>query len=183
MRIIQFSVFTLVMISTILLNGCSTLSKGECVEADWYEIGLRDGMNGYKRARLDSHREACSEHGIRPDRQAYYLGRDEGLMRYCTPQTALREGKQNHSYRYVCPPEVENIFLTAFEIGKNIYQVETDIRRAEREIDKKERELDKHHDDDKRRRELRDQIYQLDRELRILRIERDQLYELEKPYL
>lgn len=171
------------IVSSIFVAGCSTLSKGECIEADWYEIGLRDGMNGYKRARLDSHREACSEHGITPDRKAYYLGREEGLIRYCTPQKALIEGKQNHTYRNVCPPEIENQFLAAFELGKNIYLVETDIRQTELAIDHKERELDKSKDNDKRRRELREEIYQLDRNLRSLRMERDHLYELEKNYL
>ena len=153
------------------------------MEADWYDIGLRDGMKGYKRARLDSHREACSEHGINPDRRAYYLGRDEGLARYCTPQNALQQGKQNQYYRQVCPPEIERVFLIAFEIGKEIYRVENDIRKTETNIDKKEQELDKAGKNDKLRRQLREEIRELDRELRLLRMERDHLYEQQKPYL
>jgi hypothetical protein len=30
--------------------GCATLSRNECLEADWFEIGRKDGMIGKPRA-------------------------------------------------------------------------------------------------------------------------------------
>jgi hypothetical protein len=35
--------FILSITMIVAFSGCATLSKNECLEADWFEIGRRDG--------------------------------------------------------------------------------------------------------------------------------------------
>ena len=38
----------------LLLGGCASLDKAECVNADWYTIGLEDGARGREVERLEA---------------------------------------------------------------------------------------------------------------------------------
>ena len=51
-----------------LILSCASLSKNECLQADWFEIGRKDGVMGRPRALFQQHSDACSKHGITPDR-------------------------------------------------------------------------------------------------------------------
>ncbi len=44
MKGFHLHVLCVAMIASFL--GCATLSKNECLEADWFEIGRKDGMIG-----------------------------------------------------------------------------------------------------------------------------------------
>src|SRR5690625_7945360 len=66
------------------VSACATLSEGECLTADWYEIGQQDGRSGHERSRLHDHRKACAKHAVTPDETAYFAARDDGLRLYCT---------------------------------------------------------------------------------------------------
>ncbi len=56
-----------------VLAGCASLDRDECVNADWYAIGLEDG--------------ACAKHNIAPNSERYLAGRNDG--------PALKEGIPN----------------------------------------------------------------------------------------
>merc|ERR1711916_171837 len=66
-----------------LLQGCASLSKEECLVADWQQIGFEDGSRGRDLLTLARHRKACAKAGITPDRAAYERGHRQGLLRYC----------------------------------------------------------------------------------------------------
>lgn len=160
------------------LSACATLSEGECRTANWYEIGRADGANGQPRARLFEHADACAEYGILPNDEAYYAGRDDGLARYCTPESGFREGRQGNDYQGVCPPGAESAFLRAFNDGAAIHDVEAEIERLEREIDSVENRIDDDAISDSERDDLRREVRALDREYRrlnreLVRVERD----------
>jgi uncharacterized membrane protein len=160
------------------LSGCATLSEGECRTADWYEIGRNDGAAGHARDRLHAHAEACSRFGILPDTDSYYSGRDEGLARYCTPESAYRVGRGGSRYQGVCPTEAEDAFLAAYRDGRAVYGVEQELRRVERALDRLENRLASDRLDDEIRRSLRQELRSLDREYRsinreLIRVERD----------
>jgi hypothetical protein len=128
--------------------GCATLSKNECLEADWHEIGYRDGSMGAPRSFLQEHSEACVKHNVRADREAYYRGRHEGLNVYCTPDNGFNQGRQGRKYNYVCPPDLEREFLAGYKKGKEIYKYESKIsslegrlRSIESQIQTKEKQL------------------------------------------
>jgi hypothetical protein len=111
------------------LSACASLSKDECLQADWYEIGHSDGMEGLKSSRLSEHNKACIEYHVIPDKIRYSQGRQDGLLRYCTPENGLQEGLDGHSYQKVCPYEIESAFLKNYRKGKAIYELEQEIER------------------------------------------------------
>ena len=131
----------------VLLIGCATLSRNECLEANWFEIGHKDGMNGKPRALFQRHVDACIKHGVNANRNAYYAGRDEGLRIYCTGNSGYEQGRLGRKYHYVCPPDLEPEFLNAYYEGREIYEYEKKVAYLERQLKKirkqiKEKEKD-----------------------------------------
>lgn len=124
-----------------LLAGCATMSKNECLEADWYQIGYRDGRAGLPRAQFQRHGDACLDHGIRPERSAYYRGREEGLRGYCTEQNGFELGKRGIAYRGVCPPELEAAFRTAYHSGLEIHRYNAEVDRLQRRLNAIDRQI------------------------------------------
>ncbi|MEW5250096.1 DUF2799 domain-containing protein [Microbulbifer sp. 2201CG32-9] len=106
----------------ILLNGCATMSEEECLLADWHSIGYEDGARGRDLGRLSRHRQACADHGVRPDTAAYRSGRAQGLELYCTEMRGFRLGRSGGTYNGVCPAELEWLFVQGYEVGRGLYQ-------------------------------------------------------------
>lgn len=152
-------------------GGCATMSKNECLEADWHQVGYRDGKTGSPRARFQRHSEACAEHGIRADRNAYFRGRDQGLDRYCTTENGYQQGKMGRAYRGVCPPELEGAFLDAYRHGLEIHEYHAAVDKLQRRLTAIERQIAQKEDlaytgdlSKERRLELRYEIKQLEME-------------------
>lgn len=162
------------------LGGCATLSEGECLTADWYEIGRQDGRSGYERARLHDHRKACTKHGVGPDERAYFAGRDDGLRLYCTPERGFEEGLEGRNYRGVCPPESEHGFLSEHRKGSILHEANQAIANVENDIVRKEALLKDEDTGRKQARELQRELDELYRQLRQLNRE---VIELERRYL
>lgn len=156
------------LLALLALNGCATLSQSECLQADWRDLGARDGQSGLPAARLEEHRQACVEHGIVPDDRSYHAGREQGLQYYCTPETGYREGRRGASYQRVCPLQLEREFLLAYDHGREIWQVEQEIAALEQRIDAEEQALDDPRLDRDERRYHRRELDQLYRELQSL---------------
>jgi hypothetical protein len=115
----------------LVFFGCATLSKNECLQADWYELGYRDGSVGAPRSLFQNHYDACLEHNVHADRAAYFEGRDEGLSAYCTYDSGFTQGRAGHIYKRVCPPELEPGFRAGYNKGNEIYQFESQIASLE----------------------------------------------------
>ena len=57
----------------LLLASCNTLSKEECVAADWRVIGENDGATGYEpQQRFAAHAKSCERVKIVPDQTIEY---------------------------------------------------------------------------------------------------------------
>src|SRR5262245_15946206 len=104
-----------VLACSLLMGGCASMSKDECMTVDWRTVGYEDGARGYSGGRIAEHRKACAKHGVTPDLTAYQAGRDDGLHEYCVPQNGFRMGANGNNYGGVCPRDVEPAFLGAFE--------------------------------------------------------------------
>lgn len=159
----------------VALTGCATLSEGECRTADWYQIGLQDGGDGYTRARLHKHSEACSAYGVRPNPERYYAGRQKGLERYCTPRNGFIVGREGKPYRDVCPPGTQGAFLDEYRAGYTMHEVDQRIDAVERDIDRTERRLEADDTPHRERRRLHDDLRDLYDELRHRHRELDRL--------
>lgn len=163
-------------LGAMTLNGCATLSEGQCRTVDWYELGNQDGGNGMARTRLNRHQKACAEYGIRPRSDAYYSGRKAGLKRYCTARNGFREGRAGHAYRGVCPGHLENDFLDGYRMGEAIHSVDTEMDRVKSAMARKKHRLQQ--DDISRRQRLllRQELHSLDQELYYLQREITRLH-------
>ena len=170
------SLLALLLIAAGALNGCATLSEGQCRTADWYQIGRQDGNQGMDRARLHKHRKACAEYGIHPLPERYYTGRDAGLLRYCTPRRGFEEGLKGRPYRDVCPLTLEPAFLAAYREGRAIHDVESAINDIERDIDRYRQRLEQDDLERNERRALRQELRDLRQERRHRDRERLRLY-------
>jgi hypothetical protein len=156
-----------------LILGCASLSKNECLQADWFEIGRKDGVMGRPRALFQKHCDACSKHSVTPDRDLYYMGRREGVRVYCTEESGFEQGRLGRKYEFVCPGEFEQEFLTGYYRGREIYlyeskvaSLEKQLKRIERKIKAKEKELFSSELTDEQRAVIRAEIRSLDIEYR-----------------
>ena len=109
----------IILLASILLviAGCATVSKEDCLLTDWYEIGRLDGRQGKPRTTFQGRAKACLEHGINADRGAYYKGHDLGLKYYCTEQKGFELGQQGLAYNSVCPINLEKGFRAGYDKG------------------------------------------------------------------
>lgn len=123
-----------VLLSVLLLSGCATLNKSECLNADWRTIGLEDGSRGHPVTRIGEHRKACAEHGVQPDLAAYRVGHQEGVRLFCVPRRAYELGVQGRNYQGVCPKDLESDFLAYYTTGKDIYQLTRQLHRDEQTL-------------------------------------------------
>lgn len=105
----------------LFLPGCATLSKNECLTADWQTIGYEDGTEGQSPNRIDSHRQACAEFGVTPDPDGYQRGFAQGVLIFCTPRNGFAKGKSGAAYSGICPAEAEGDFLRGYRAGRKIY--------------------------------------------------------------
>ena len=151
--------------ATALVAGCATLSESECRRADWHQIGERDGANGHRADRYESHREACLEYGLRPNPERYLAGRDLGLRRYCVLDNAVREGLAGRNYEGVCPPSISNSFAELNRVAYAVYKARKEVESLGNKIDslESERRSDKTSKD--RHKEIRDEIRATERKL------------------
>jgi len=86
------------LVCLMLLTSCASLSEKDCKNANWQDIGRKDGLRGSSSDRLASHREACAEYGISPVDSEYQSGFSVGNNEYCINKgksdgKAGREGK------------------------------------------------------------------------------------------
>lgn len=131
-----------VLLSAMVLSACGTLSKEECLTADWDAIGERDGAAGYaSTSRIAGHAKACAKAGVTPDQTLWRAGYERGLVRYCTPQNGLQVGESGGSYNNVCPVAKASRFLAAFDVGKRAHRARSDLDRAKRDVETKQREV------------------------------------------
>lgn len=148
----------------LVLSACATMSDKECLTANWYDQGYRDGSRGWPASRVIDHREACADVGVMPDMEHYRNGHAKGVLEYCTPANGVAEGRSGRPYRNVCPARLEREFLFYFSRGWLVYEAQQRVDKLNRQSSQLERELNKAKDADSRRR-LRSELRALDRRL------------------
>ncbi len=133
----------LIAIAALALHGCASMSKNECVNADWYAIGYESGVRGQSEGQISAHRKACAEHGVTPNLARYLEGRETGLQRFCEPKKGYRLGRAGKGYAGVCPSGLEGEFLQAYGAGRELFDMQQNIKRLGRRVNAKRAELEK----------------------------------------
>jgi hypothetical protein len=162
---------------SLFLASCNTLSKEECVAADWRVIGESDGAAGYEpQERFAAHAKSCERVKVVPDQTIWYQGYQAGLVRYCTPMSGLMHGQTGHGYSNVCPPETAPGFLRGYTLGNRqnsqqsrLNSLQSDYESKETEIDDLSRKLKDAPDAD--RRDIRRRMDDLEDDMRRIRRE------------
>lgn len=159
------------------MTGCATLSQSDCVKGDWFRIGRQDALWGYTSDRLKQHEKACIKHGYGTDPQAYEDGYAEGLVAFCVPEKAFDLGRRGGSYYRQCPPEADTWFLPAFDLGRQVYDLDQELAKIKSEIEDLREEIkdDKTTEESREAAEQRLRYVKRDRERR--ERERDALLE------
>lgn len=122
------------LILLALLCSCAPMDKNECLEANWYQLGRQDGVRAQPRSLFARRTEACREHGVVADREAYYRGREDGIRLYCTPDNGYRLGRKGGRYTYICPSDLEQAFIARYNEGVQDYRFEQRVQRLEKQI-------------------------------------------------
>ena len=152
----------------VFVAACASLTKNQCQQGNWFEIGQSDGAQGRPLSVFEDHVDACGEYKIRPNRRRYEDGRNFGLARYCTPLSGFKAGRNFQTYQNVCPPESRGEFIRGYELGGQFGQVEKQLISVKQDIDEIEGSLRK----DKLKPDQKERLYkQVDR----LREEKDRL--------
>jgi len=109
------------------LAACASLTEEQCRSGDWSAIGFNDGINGRAADFIANHFEACAELGISPDVRAWQIGREQGLLRYCTPDNAYITGRNGERFNQVCPASQRATLNNAFDWGSEYYLATQEI--------------------------------------------------------
>ena len=137
----------------------------ECKVARWGEVGLRDGLAGEPLSRLNDLVKDCAEAKVAVDTPAYLQGRDQGLITYCQLDNAGRQGLAGKTYQGACPARIDGEFRRRFGLGREVYDANQQVRNLDgRRVDLENRLRSAGNDD--ARKKLRDELSDLDRNLR-----------------
>jgi hypothetical protein len=179
------------LLAILVLPGCASMDREECMAADWHAIGYEDGAKGHALSYLGNHRKACAEHGVTPDMERYEQGRQAGLREYCTPTNGYKLGKAGNEFNPVCKPPLADEFKQAWSHGIEVFNANTELRKNERtlkkhqqyistlqqQIDDTEAELVKDGISSKRRKFLLEELKALGAELEDAESELSYLYD------
>ena len=116
-----------------LLGACASLTKDECLNANWQSIGYNDGARGRLESYITRHFDACSKVGITPDVQAWQSGRVQGLPLYCTPSNAYSVGRAGNDLSPVCPASQQRALFQSWDWGQEYYLITQQISDLEEE--------------------------------------------------
>ena len=117
---------TTVALASVVV-ACRPIDPEKCDTVDWYQTGVVDGERG-RADRLDAFIETCGTVDVTPDVDAYLMGREEGLERFCTFETGLQYGRRGRlDPTELCRPGLREQVNQGWQLGGVIRQVQNDI--------------------------------------------------------
>lgn len=120
----------------LLLSACASMDENQCLNADWYAIGVEDGARGRPLERLGDHRRACAKYGVAPQTEPYLAGRNEGLKSFCTYDRGYAIGRAGHGYADVCPEPLAANYSAGYRDGRERYDLTRRLASVQGEIDR-----------------------------------------------
>ena len=117
------------------------MSSAECQYQDWNAKGLVDGMQGKTMEQYLRYVRACDKHGFLPNREDYMKGREQGLQHFCTRENGFEYGEGGRDYAGVCPADIEHRFLSAYNVGREMFDAWDEVRYIESVISSNERQI------------------------------------------
>lgn len=131
----------LILLVTLGLAACGSLTEAQCRQNRWYEVGYNDGIEGASPTLLARHHKTCADYGITPNAILWSQGRQEGLKQYCTVNTALRLGRQYRMMNEVCTGEHSHQLYALNQQTRRVQYLSDEIRNNHRRIQEMRQEL------------------------------------------
>lgn len=155
----------LLLLASLLLVGCESMSPSECKVADWGRVGHADGTRGESERRIADYTEDCGKVGVIPNAQLYRYGWDQGIVNFCTPANGWREGLQGNSGKAsVCKGQAGYPgFVRYLDAGLQVHNTQSLMQRNARETERLQRRLEESKNDDEKKN-LRNELRHIDRE-------------------
>lgn len=122
-----------------LLTGCAGMSEQACLATDWRTVGFEDGVAGRSAGSIGNYRQACADYGLAPDLAEYRAGHDDGVQVFCRAGNGFDYGRRGGRYTGICPTELESGFLSAYNEGYRLYELEASLRSVDNQIAARER--------------------------------------------
>lgn len=156
---------TLLILLSLALAGCESMTVSECQIADWGRVGFNDAAAGVSESRLTAYREDCGKAGVQPNIQAYRQGWDAGIVRFCTAANGWREGLQGNSGKAaVCQGQQGyEMFVRYLGAGLQVHHTNEHLRRNAAEARRLQKRLETSTSDNEKKR-LREELHDIDRE-------------------
>ncbi|MCO5113571.1 MAG: DUF2799 domain-containing protein [Bdellovibrionaceae bacterium] len=129
----------------LTVTACGTSSKQEyCSTTDWQEEGKKIGLRGDAEDSVMKEQKLCAELGIQLPLTEYKIGWDEGIQQYCSEENAFTLGQKSEKHKAEnCPIVYRPQFLTSYEKGKKVQNVNQKIEKVEKKIDSTDAEKEK----------------------------------------
>ena len=144
------------------LGGCASLSKSECLAANWEDVGIRDGASGRPEEYLIQHSKACAKVDVAPDREAWLQGREQGLDRFCVPYRVYQIGEYGGGFdAAICRRYDQPRLINAYEQGLEVHRLGNELASIDGEIASIHDRLDDEDVDKKESRSLAFRLGQL----------------------
>jgi len=124
----------MVSVAAYWLAACAGMSEQACLTADWRTVGFEDGTAGRSVGNIGSYRNACADHGVAPDLEAYRAGHGEGVRIYCRESNGFAAGQSGAAYQGVCPADLEPAFVAEYNAGRQLFELEAALRSVDSRI-------------------------------------------------
>lgn len=132
--------FVALLLSASLV-GCTMITKKDCEQGDWEQIGLKAGKRGESKEHYAKVEIKCSQYGILSNKDQYNKGRRAGLKLFCTYESGRQFGYMNNAYSAACPEKLERDFLRGYNLGKSEYLRDEQEKALAKQREKQEAEL------------------------------------------
>lgn len=162
--------FWMLVLMGAMMSGCASLTPEQCRVANWKALGEKDGIQG-REEQLARHLKSCAPIGITPNTVLYRQGYQAGLSLYCQPQSILDQALDGYGHIDVCPINTQSMLLPYYRLGRQVYESKSNLSRLYREQDQLQSELQSNKTTEQRRKVLRQELRQLDRELNLARLD------------
>jgi len=111
----------ILLVSSILLISCVTISKKECSNTNWKVRGMIDRINGIESSNDSKYLRLCQDQGVTPDTGQYNIGLSSVDYSACSMLTVRAKGMVNMPFNFrECPGPVQGILLREYEEGKQL---------------------------------------------------------------
>jgi hypothetical protein len=126
------------------LTGCASISKSECLSANWEDVGIRDGADGRAEEYLIQHSKSCARVAVVPDRGAWLKGREQGLERFCVPYRVFQIGEYGGGFDpAICRNFDQDRLVSAYEQGLEVNRLGNALNGIDGEIQHVNDELER----------------------------------------